>query len=119
MTTHNGGMMPPPNQSGINSGARPGHNEIPTAQAKAIGTSSPRITAPPMAGPSVTRICQRRMASATTVIPTLEQRLRTIVRADLEKRWVEENRAAIDSINTFIDRHGLLAGRLRLRSDRP
>ena len=50
---------------------------------------------------------------------TLEQRLRTIVRADLEKRWVEENRAAIDSINTFIDRHGLLAGRLRLRSDRP
>ena len=50
---------------------------------------------------------------------TLEQRLRTIVRADLEKRWVDENRAAIDSINTFIDRHGLLAGRLRLRSDRP
>ena len=45
----------------------------------------------------------------------LEQRLRTIVRAELERRWVDENRAAIESINAFIDRHGLLASRLRLR----
>jgi antitoxin CcdA len=49
---------------------------------------------------------------------TLERRLRTIVKADLEKRWLQENRAAIESINTFIDRHGLLAARLRYRPDR-
>ena len=46
----------------------------------------------------------------------LEQRLRTIVRAEREKRWVEENREAVESINHFIDRHGLLSARLRLRS---
>jgi antitoxin CcdA len=46
---------------------------------------------------------------------TLEQRLRMLVRAEQEKRWLEENRAAIDSINAFIDRHGLLANRLRYR----
>ena len=48
----------------------------------------------------------------------LERRLRTIVRAEREKRWVEENREAIESINQFIDRHGLLASRLRLRTQR-
>ena len=46
---------------------------------------------------------------------TLEQRLRGLVRAELEKRWLQENRGAIASINAFIDRHGLLADRLRLR----
>jgi antitoxin CcdA len=46
---------------------------------------------------------------------TLEQRLRMLVRGEQEKRWLEENRAAIDSINAFIDRHGLLANRLRYR----
>jgi antitoxin CcdA len=45
----------------------------------------------------------------------LERRLRTIVKAEQEKRWLEENQAAIDSINSFIDRHGLLASRLRYR----
>ena len=51
------------------------------------------------------------------VSETLERRLRTIVRAEHEKRWLEENRQAIASINSFIDRHGLLASRLRFRSD--
>jgi len=46
---------------------------------------------------------------------TLEGRLRTIVRAEQEKRWLEENREAIASINSFIDRHGLLASKLRYR----
>jgi antitoxin CcdA len=46
---------------------------------------------------------------------TLERRLRTIVRADQERRWLEENREAIASINAFIDRHGLIASRLRYR----
>ena len=48
---------------------------------------------------------------------TLERRLRSIVRAEQEKRWLEENREAIASINSFIDRHGLLAGKLRYRPD--
>lgn len=46
---------------------------------------------------------------------TLERRLRSLVKAEQEKRWLEENRAAIESINSFIDRHGLLANRLRYR----
>jgi antitoxin CcdA len=46
----------------------------------------------------------------------LEQRLGTLVRAERERRWLVENREAIESINQFIDRHGLLASRLRLRS---
>ena len=46
---------------------------------------------------------------------TLEGRLRTIVKAEQEKRWLEENREAINSINNFLDRHGLLGTRLRYR----
>jgi antitoxin CcdA len=48
---------------------------------------------------------------------TLEGRLRTIVRAEQEKGWLAENRGAIASINEFIDRHGLLASRLRYRAE--
>ena len=32
-----------------------------------------------------------------------------------ERRWLEENREAIASINAFIERHGLSADRLRYR----
>jgi len=48
---------------------------------------------------------------------TLEQRLRSLVRAEQEKRWLQENRDAISSINVFIVHHGLLAYRLRLRPE--
>jgi len=48
---------------------------------------------------------------------TLERRLRSIVKAEQEKRWLEENQAAISSINEFIEQHGLLASRLRYRPD--
>lgn len=48
---------------------------------------------------------------------TLERRLGAIVRAEHEKRWIEDNRGAIASINAFIDQHGLLANRLRYRPD--
>jgi antitoxin CcdA len=47
---------------------------------------------------------------------TLERRLR-IVRAEQEKRWLAENQEAIASINSFIDRLGLLASKLRYRQD--
>ncbi len=44
----------------------------------------------------------------------LEGRLRMMVWGELEKQWLAENRDAIVSVNAFIDRHGLIAGKLRL-----
>jgi len=47
---------------------------------------------------------------------TLEHRLRAIVRAEQEKRWLEENKAAIAAYNLRVRQHGLLsdeAGELR------
>jgi antitoxin CcdA len=40
---------------------------------------------------------------------TLERRLRMMVRAEQEKRWLEENRAAIDAYNARVAAHGLLS----------
>jgi antitoxin CcdA len=40
---------------------------------------------------------------------TLERRLRTIVRAEQEKRWLEENQAAIKAYNDRVSRAGLLS----------
>ena len=48
---------------------------------------------------------------------TLEHRLRSIVRGQQERRWLEENQEAIASINAFLDSHGLLASKLRYRPD--
>jgi post-segregation antitoxin (ccd killing protein) len=39
------------------------------------------------------------------------------VRTEQERRWLEENREAIASINAFVDRYGLLADRLRYRRE--
>jgi len=51
-------------------------------------------------------------------LETSVQRSCDLVRAEQEKQWLQENRGAIASINAFIDRHGLLADRLRLRRER-
>ena len=40
---------------------------------------------------------------------TLERRLSAIVKAERERRWVEENRAALDAYNRRVSKHGLLA----------
>jgi antitoxin CcdA len=40
---------------------------------------------------------------------TLERRLRAIVRAEQERRWLEENQAAIAAYNLRVSRDGLLA----------
>jgi post-segregation antitoxin (ccd killing protein) len=48
------------------------------------------------------------------IAKSLEQYLRDVVRLEQERRWLRENREAIASINAFLDRHGLLASRLRL-----
>jgi post-segregation antitoxin (ccd killing protein) len=40
------------------------------------------------------------------------------VPTERERRWLEENRAAIASINAFIERHGLCADHLRYRPKR-
>jgi post-segregation antitoxin (ccd killing protein) len=43
------------------------------------------------------------------------QSSREPAKTEQARRWLEENRAAIASINAFIERHGLLADRLRYR----
>jgi antitoxin CcdA len=40
---------------------------------------------------------------------TLERRLRIIVRADLERCWLEQNHAAIAAYNARVAAHGLLS----------
>lgn len=46
---------------------------------------------------------------------TLESELRARMKAESETRWLEENGEAISSVNDFIDRHGLVASKLRYR----
>jgi antitoxin CcdA len=43
------------------------------------------------------------------VSETLEQRLRKIVQVELERRWLSENRAAIEAYNKRVAEHGLLS----------
>ena len=40
---------------------------------------------------------------------TLESRLRTSVRGELERRWLEANKVAIEAYNLRVAREGLLA----------
>jgi antitoxin CcdA len=40
---------------------------------------------------------------------TLERHLRITVRADLERRWLEQNRLAIEAYNSRVAKHGLLS----------
>jgi antitoxin CcdA len=40
---------------------------------------------------------------------TLERRLERIVRAERERRWLEENRAAIEAYNRRVTEQGLLS----------
>ncbi len=40
---------------------------------------------------------------------TLEQRLRSLVRAEQERRWLEENQEAIAQYNRRVAEHGLLS----------
>ncbi len=47
-----------------------------------------------------------------------EPERRPHVATEQERRRIEENRAAIASINVFIERHGLSADRLRYRPQR-
>jgi antitoxin CcdA len=39
----------------------------------------------------------------------LEQRLGSVVRAEQEKRWLKENRAALEAYNRRVEEHGLLS----------
>jgi antitoxin CcdA len=43
------------------------------------------------------------------VSETLERRLRMIVRADLERSWLEQNRTAIEAYNARVAARGLLS----------
>ena len=46
---------------------------------------------------------------------TLEKRLRTIVRTERERRWLEENRAAIEAYNRRVAEHGILSDEASLQ----
>ncbi len=39
----------------------------------------------------------------------LERRLRSLVKAEQEKRWLEENHAALAAYNARVQEHGLLS----------
>lgn len=43
---------------------------------------------------------------------------RAAEREKAAREWSKANKAAIESINNFIERHGLLASRLRYRQER-
>lgn len=45
---------------------------------------------------------------------TLERRLRSMVKSDQEKRWIEENKEAFKEYNTSVVQHGLLSDDLGL-----
>ena len=47
------------------------------------------------------------------VSAVLEAPLRAIVAAERQRRWLEENRAAIESCNRFVAEHGLWSDGLR------
>ncbi|MFN6960784.1 MAG: type II toxin-antitoxin system CcdA family antitoxin [Rhodocyclaceae bacterium] len=44
---------------------------------------------------------------------TLEAALQAELKKEKERRWREENRAAIEAYNRFIEKHGLLSDRYR------
>jgi antitoxin CcdA len=46
---------------------------------------------------------------------TLERRLRSLVRAELEKRWLQDNQEAIAQYNRRVAEHGLLSDDADLR----
>jgi antitoxin CcdA len=37
----------------------------------------------------------------------LEERLREVVQAEKQRRWLDENRAAFDAMNDFVAKHGV------------
>ena len=44
---------------------------------------------------------------------TLEANLETLIRKEKEKRWLEENREAIEAYNERIRKHGTIGQRMR------
>jgi antitoxin CcdA len=44
---------------------------------------------------------------------TLETALTAEVKKEKERRWLEENRAAIDAYNRYVEKHGLFSDRYR------
>jgi len=44
---------------------------------------------------------------------TLEVALAAELKKEKERRWLEENRAAIDAYNRYVEKHGLFSDRFR------
>jgi len=56
-----------------------------------------------------TRLLDEARRLRINLSDTLEQRLRAIVKVELEKQWLENNRAAIAAYNRRVAEHGLLS----------
>jgi antitoxin CcdA len=56
-----------------------------------------------------TRLLDEARRLRVNLSDTLEQRLRAIVKVELEKQWLENNRAAIEAYNRRVAEHGLLS----------
>jgi antitoxin CcdA len=56
-----------------------------------------------------TRLLDEARRLRINLSDTLEQRLRAIVKVELEKQWLENNRAAIEAYNRRVAEHGLLS----------
>jgi len=44
---------------------------------------------------------------------TTEEHLADLVRQEMERRWLEENRQAIEARNRFVEEHGVFSDRYR------
>lgn len=44
---------------------------------------------------------------------TLEAALQAEIKKEKERRWLEENRAAIEAYNRYVEKHGLFSDRYR------
>ena len=56
-----------------------------------------------------TRLLDEARRLRINLSDTLEQRLRAIVKIELERQWLENNRAAIAAYNRRVAEHGLLS----------
>lgn len=56
-----------------------------------------------------TRLLDEARRLRINLSDTLEQRLRAIVKVELERQWLENNRAAIAAYNRRVAEHGLLS----------
>lgn len=58
-------------------------------------------------------LLRRAKARKINLSKTLEESLENILKSQDRQAWVEENRAAMDEANRFVDKHGVWSDDLR------